>query len=61
MRRNHYLKIRVTKAEKESFESKAKELGLTLSGLLRWNTNEKIMEELQEIKHLLKNRNGGGC
>ena len=60
MVRNYYIKIMLTKEEKQLIRQKAERLGFSnLTAYLRWlvDVNHTINEQLQEIKYLLK-KNG---
>ena len=58
MRRNHTIKLKVSGQEKAFLTGQAKRMGFQhLSAYLLWCGNSGIMEELQEIKLLLR-KNG---
>jgi len=58
LRRNHRIFIKVTKDEKQELLSKASRLGFpTLTSYMRWCAFSTIMEDMQEIKLMMK-KNG---
>jgi uncharacterized protein (DUF1778 family) len=58
MRRNHRIFIKVTRDEKQELISKAARFGFpTLTSYMRWCALSNVLEDLQELKFLLK-KNG---
>lgn len=60
MRRNHLIRLKVTKDEKDRYIARAKSRGFaTISAYVRWcmSSEQQLLEDMQEIKYLLK-KNG---